>query len=98
MRRLEQEIKRMTTIIHERDQEVAELKGLMESERAEKVDLVNERVKLEKEHREADKLKKIEILNLEQQLNELNVKLTENQREAEGKDFNKYVFICKQSC
>lgn len=84
MRRLEQEIKRMTTIIHERDQEVVELKEVVESERAEKVDLVNERVKLKSELREVDKLKKNEILKLEQQLNELNLKLTENQQEAEG--------------
>jgi uncharacterized coiled-coil DUF342 family protein len=82
---LEAETKRITNILNDKERELEAVVRSLEHERDEKVDLVNEKERIEKEHKEKLERMNSENTKLKAELDELNERIKSNQIGAEGK-------------
>jgi len=82
---LEAETKRITIILSDKERELETLLKSLEHERDEKMDLVNEKERIEKERKAELERMNGENTKLKAELDELNERIKSNQIGAEGK-------------
>jgi predicted transcriptional regulator len=82
---VEAEAKRITVLLNEKERELETVRVSLQHERDEKVDLVNEKDRVEKERREEVERVNSENTKLKAELDELNERIKSNEIGAEGK-------------
>lgn len=82
---VEAETKRITLLLNEKERELETVLVSLQHERDEKIDLVNEKERVDKERREEVERMNSENTNLKAELDELNERIKSNEIGAEGK-------------
>jgi myosin-5 len=82
---LEAETKRITLMLNDKEKELETVTKSLELERDEKIDLVNEKERVEKARKEEVDRMNGENIKLKAELDELNERIKSNQIGAEGK-------------
>lgn len=82
---LEAETKRITIVLNDKERELEAVVRSLEHEQDEKVDLVNEKERIEKERKEELEIMNSENIKLKAELDELNERIKSNQIGAESK-------------
>ena len=82
---LESDMKRITVTLNSKEKELDALLKTLQQERDEKMDLINEKERIEKEYKEEIETKNSENVKLKAELDETNEKIKSNQIGAEGR-------------